>query len=61
MFQSKLFQENELFRSNTAPCYDPEYCGIQVYVIAMPGQLGHYSNVATSWMYEESFSIPCRE
>jgi hypothetical protein len=61
LFQWKLFQENKLFRSNTAPCYDPEHCGIQVYVIAMPGQLGHYSNVATDWTYEESFSIPTRE
>jgi hypothetical protein len=61
LFQSKLVQENTLFRSNTAPCYGPEHCGVQVYVIAMPGQLGHYSSVATGWTYEESCSIPNRE
>ena len=60
-FQSKLLQENELFRNSIAPCYGPEDCGIQVYVIAMPGRSGHYSNVATGWTYEELFSIPNRE
>lgn len=49
LFQSKLVQENKLFWSDTAPCHDPEHCGVHVYVIAMPGELGHYSNVATGW------------
>jgi hypothetical protein len=61
LFQSKLVQESELFRSNTAPCYDPEHYGIQVCVTVMPGQLGHYNNVATGWTYEESCSVPIRE
>lgn len=61
LFQSKLVQENKLFRSNTEPCHDPEHCGIHVYAIAMPGQLGYYSNVPPGWTYEESCSIPSRE